>query len=191
MKMGKKKKIEVSNALFYGRSEPRLRDPGVLLIVLALGTAIVLVLFSFVYPEVAKAGVSQAQVNEYPWQTKSGQLFFKKDDTSFTQAAMLKTEVEIDVIGIIVKAHVRQSFSNSSSNWMEGIYAFPLPEDAAVTDLRMEVGDRQLEGQVKERQAARKTYEKAKNEGKKTSLMEQQRPNIFTVSVANIGPGEK
>ncbi len=191
MPMGKNRKLLGHDPAFHDSPDNRLRDPGVLLIVLALMGAIALVLFSFVYPEVAKAGVSRDQINENPWQTTSGQLFFKKNDTSFRAAALLKTEVEINVIGVIAKAHVRQTFSNNGANWLEGIYAFPLPEDAAVTSLHMEIGDRRLEGRVQERQAARKTYEKARTEGSKTSLLEQQRPNIFTVSVANIGPGEK
>lgn len=191
MQTGKKRKMLGHDSILQDRPVSRLRDPGVLLLVLALLGAIFVVLFSFVYPEVAKAGVSQAQRGENPWQTTSGQLFFKKGDNSFSKAALLKTKVVIDVIGVIVKAHVWQSFTNSSANWLEGIYAFPLPEDAAVTALHLEVGDRRLEGRVQERQAARKTYEKARSDGRKTSLLEQQRPNIFTVSVANIGPGEK
>jgi len=188
MQIGKMRKILVQGPLFYDRSVSRLRDPGVLLIVLTLLAVFVMVLFSIVYPELANA---QGLPDEDPWQTESGQLFFKNPDASFRTAALLKTEVDIDVVGIIVKARIRQYFANKDENWAEGIYAFPLPEDAAVTSLRMEIGDRQLEGKVKERQAARRSYQKARVEGRKTSLMEQRRPNIFTVSVANIGPGEK
>ncbi|MFO0767219.1 MAG: VIT domain-containing protein [Nitrospiraceae bacterium] len=73
---------------------------------------------------------------------------------------------------------------------MEGIYVFPLPETAAVDHLLMHVGDRIIEGHVKERGEAKQTYERGKQQGQRASLVEQERPNIFTTSVANIGPGE-
>jgi Ca-activated chloride channel homolog len=66
---------------------------------------------------------------------------------------------------------------------------FPLPEDAAVDHLRLHVGDRVLEGVIRERAAAKTTYEQAKREGRRTGLVEQERPNIFTTSIANIAPG--
>ena len=74
-------------------------------------------------------------------------------------------------------------------NGLEGVYVFPLPEDSAVDQLRMYIDDRVIEGQIHEKKEAKKIYEKAKKEGKSASLVEQQRPNIFTTSVANIAPG--
>ena len=65
---------------------------------------------------------------------------------------------------------------------------FPLPNQAAVDHLRMKIGDRIIEGQIQEREQAKKTYAKAKAKGKRASLVEQERPNIFTTSVANIAP---
>ena len=111
----------------------------------------------------------------------------------FTPAPILKTDVQIAVTGTIARATVRQEFTNPSKkkgDWLEGIYVFPLPETAAVDHLRMKVGERIIEGQIKERSEAKKIYEQAKREGKRSSLVEQERPNIFTTSVANIGPGE-
>ena len=124
-----------------------------------------------------------------------GTLLFKTNQLGrYTAAPILKTDVQIAVTGIIARATVRQEFTNPSQkkgDWLEGIYVFPLPETAAVDHLRMHVGDRIIEGQIKERAEAKKVYEKAKQEGKRTSLVEQERPNIFTTSVANIGPGER
>lgn len=108
----------------------------------------------------------------------------------FIKAPMVKTDVDIDVTGPIVRATVSQVFTNNSHSWVEGTYVFPLPEGAAVDHLKMVVGDRLIEGQIEERQKAKAIYEKAKAEGKKASLLTQERPNIFTNSVANIGPGE-
>jgi Ca-activated chloride channel homolog len=112
----------------------------------------------------------------------------------YLPAPTLKTDVKISVTGIIARATVTQEFTNPSrekDDWAEGIYVFPLPETAAVDHLRMKVGERIIEGQIKERGEAKKVYEQAKQEGKRASLVEQERPNIFTTSVANIGPGDK
>ncbi|HNV27353.1 MAG TPA: VIT domain-containing protein, partial [Nitrospira sp.] len=123
-----------------------------------------------------------------------GTLLFRTDQAGrFTPAPVLKTDVQIAVTGMIARATVRQEFTNPSTitrDWLEGIYVFPLPETAAVDHLRMRVGERIIEGQIKERTEAKKVYEQAKQQGKRTSLLEQERPNIFTTSVANIGPGE-
>ena len=124
-----------------------------------------------------------------------GTLLLKTNQRGrYIPAPILKTDVQIAVTGIIARATVRQEFTNPNQkkgDWLEGIYVFPLPETAAVDHLRMHVGDRIIEGQIKERGEAKKVYEKAKQEGKRTSLVEQERPNVFTTSVANIGPGER
>src|SRR5436309_6857425 len=103
----------------------------------------------------------------------------------------LRTEVRIRVTGLLARAEVTQAFHNPTAQWLEGIYAFPLPEGAAVDALRLHVGERIIEGQIRERDEARQTYTQAKAAGKTASLLEQERPNIFTTSVANIGPGEE
>jgi len=92
---------------------------------------------------------------------------------------------------MIARVTVEQQFHNVSDNWQEGIYVFPLPHDAAVDHMHLKIGERIIEGRIKEREQARKTYEKARREGKKTALVEQERPNVFTTSVANIAPDEK
>ncbi|MCW8985236.1 MAG: marine proteobacterial sortase target protein [Thermoanaerobaculales bacterium] len=121
-----------------------------------------------------------------------GSLLFSTDTPGrYIPAPMQSTEVEIAVRGLVVEATVRQSFHNPGDEWLEGVYVFPLPQKAAVHAMRLEIGERVIEGLIKEREAARKVYEQAKKEGRKASLVEQERPNIFTTSVANIGPGEK
>jgi Ca-activated chloride channel family protein len=126
--------------------------------------------------------------------TEGALLFRTNQPGRFTPAPILKTDVQIAVTGTIARATVRQEFTNPSKqkgDWLEGIYVFPLPETAAVDHLRMKIGDRIIEGQIKERAEAKKVYDQAKQEGKRTSLLEQERPNIFTTSVATIGPGER
>ncbi len=120
---------------------------------------------------------------------ESGSMIFKfDDDTSFMQIA-LDTKVQMDITGNINRVIVEQVFTNPSDMWAEGVYVFPLPEDSAVDQLRMYIDERVIEGQIKEKEEAKKIYEKAKSEGKSASLVEQQRPNIFTTKVANIAPG--
>jgi Ca-activated chloride channel family protein len=121
-----------------------------------------------------------------------GSLLFKTEIPGrYVTAPAQRTEVDIEVRGLVVEALVQQRFSNPTDEWMEGVYVFPLPQNAAVHAMRLEIGDRIIEGQIKEREVARKVYEKAKTEGRKASLVEQERTNIFTTSVANIGPGEE
>lgn len=117
-------------------------------------------------------------------------LFPSKEPGFYVEAPRLKTDVAIDVSGPIARVKVTQRFANPSKGWVEGTYVFPLPDDSAVDELKMQIGDRFIEGQIKPREEARQIYEQAKEEGKKAALLEQQRPNIFTNQVANIGPGE-
>ena len=124
-------------------------------------------------------------------QVKNGSLLFKSDSSDGYQlAATLNTHVDIEVTGMIARTKLRQTFKNNRSGWIEGIYVFPLPENAAVDHMRMTIGERVIEGMIKEREQAKRIYNKARNEGKKASLIEQERPNLFTNSVTNIGPGE-
>lgn len=126
--------------------------------------------------------------------TEGTLLFRTAQPGRFIPAPILKTDVQITVTGIIARTTLRQEFVNPSrvkDDWAEGIYVFPLPETAAVDHLRMKIGERTIEGQIKERAEAKKVYDQAKGEGKPASLVEQERPNIFTISVANIAPGDR
>ncbi len=121
-----------------------------------------------------------------------GTLFYKSaHDGLLREAPMLETDIDMKVTGFINRTHLKQIFHNDSNDWVEGVYVFPLPENAAVDHMRIVVGERVIEGKIRERKAAKKIYEQAKKQGKRASLLEQQRPNIFTTSVANIGPNEK
>lgn len=131
-----------------------------------------------------------------PGEVGSGSLLLRprdgaEDTPHFRVAPTVATEVEIDAGGLVARAKVRQHFHNPGAEWVEGVYVFPLPENAAVDHLRLIVGDRLIEGIIKERQEARRVYEQARREGRKASLLESERPNIFTTSIANIGPGEQ
>ena len=126
--------------------------------------------------------------------TRGSLLFKTKHVGRYIPAPLLKTDVRISVTGVIARTILTQEFVNPSrekDDWAEGIYVFPLPETAAVDHLRMRIGERTIVGEIKERAEAKKVYEQAKQEGKGASLVEQERPNMFTTSVANIAPGDK
>ncbi len=126
-----------------------------------------------------------------PGEVQSGRLLLRSETGENMHAApLLETDVEIAVTGLIERTSVRQRFENPTDRSLEAVYVFPLPERAAVDGMRIRVGERLIEGRIQERAQAKKTFEKAKREGRKASLLEQERPNLFTASLANLGPGE-
>jgi len=121
-----------------------------------------------------------------------GTLLLKlgEDTKEHVRAPLLSSSYEMEVSGTVVRTTLTQSFLNPTTFWLEGLYAFPLPNGSAIDGLRMRVGDRLIEGKIKEKKEARRIYKIAKGKGKKTALLVQHRPNLFTNSVANIGPNE-
>ena len=117
-----------------------------------------------------------------------GTLISRNEQGELEDIPLLNSEIHSEVTGQIARTTIIQHFKNPAASWMEALYLFPLPHDAAVDQMKMTVGDRIIEGQVKEREEAKATYEKAKSEGKRAALVEQDRPNIFSTSVANIPP---
>ena len=109
----------------------------------------------------------------------------------YRPAPLLLSRMRVKVSGMVARVVVRQSFRNPTGDWLEGRYVFPLSEEGAFDRMRLIVGDTVIEGRIAERAAARRRYQAAKQAGQRASLLEQERPNIFTTSVANIGPGEE
>src|SRR6267378_1401913 len=101
------------------------------------------------------------------------------------------TDVKAEISGFLVRAVVTQEFENPFKEKIEAVYTFPLPQNAAVDDMTMLVGNRTVRGKILRREEAEAVYEAAKNNGQTASLLNQERPNIFTQSVANILPGEQ
>jgi Ca-activated chloride channel family protein len=124
-----------------------------------------------------------------PDQLSSGGLLFRMQQ-GYVVATKLNTDINIEASGLVARVSVRQSFRNDGQQWVEGVYVFPLPENAAVDRMRLHIGERFIEGEIREKEQAKKEYEKAKKAGKKASLVNQQRANLFTTSIANIAPGE-
>ncbi|HXG65718.1 MAG TPA: VIT and VWA domain-containing protein, partial [Blastocatellia bacterium] len=107
------------------------------------------------------------------------------------QCPLKRTDVKAEISGFLARVVVTQEFENPFNDKIEAVYAFPLPQNAAVDDMTMRVGDRTVRGKIKRREEARAVYEAARSAGHVASLLDQERPNIFTQSVANIMPGEQ
>lgn len=132
-----------------------------------------------------------AQPNLRPSIIDKGGLFFPGEKPgTVTPAPLVKTEIEAAVSGPIVRYRLRHTFVNSGKQWSEAIYTYPLPSDSAVDRLKMIVGDRVIAGRIEEKAEAKRLYSVAKSNGQRASIVEHQRPNIFTTSLANIAPGE-
>jgi len=101
------------------------------------------------------------------------------------------TSVKADISGYLSRVVVTQEFENPFKEKIEAVYTFPLPQNAAVDDMTMVVGERTVRGKILRREEAQAVYEAAKSGGQVASLLDQERPNIFTQSVANILPGEQ
>jgi Ca-activated chloride channel homolog len=155
------------------------------------GAAVLLIGFAalFVSFQPAWSGSLPSSALTRPGDAKSGSLLLKSED-GYAEAIRLGIDVDLTVSGPTIRARVTQLFRNPTKDWVEAVYVYPLPPGGAVDTLKMVVGDRVVVGEIKERQQARIIYEQAKRDGQKAALTEQERPNIFTNSVANIGPGE-
>lgn len=101
------------------------------------------------------------------------------------------TNVSARVSGYLSRVTVTQVFENPFKDKIEAVYTFPLSESGAVDDMKMKIGDRIVHGTIKKREEARQIYETAKARGYAASLLDQERTNIFTQSVANIAPGKQ
>ncbi|MDC0598292.1 marine proteobacterial sortase target protein, partial [Gammaproteobacteria bacterium] len=144
----------------------------------------IIILYGFV-------ALLSVEVNaQNPEETQSGALFLRSANGNTQTAVHLQTQINMRVEGMINRVSLRQSFSNNSNEWQEGVYVFPLPEDSAVNHMQMLLDERVIVGEIHEKAEAQKIYQQARSEGRKAALVEQQRANMFTQSVANIGPGE-
>ena len=121
----------------------------------------------------------------------SGTLILNHEGGSASSAMQLDANITIEASGLLADVTLTQTFRNSHTEWAEGRYLFPLPPDATIRGMQIKVGERTIIGEVKPRADAKATYEKAKNAGQVASLIEQQRPNMFTANVASIAPLDK
>ncbi len=167
----------------------QLSDPGNLLLLIYV-TAIICIVIVGVLVDVAGAMTGEEEAVR-PENVKRGELLVVMDNGNLRPAPLMSQQVSMQISGITARVKVAQHFVNKDESWIEAVYVFPLPDESSIDHLRLRVGERLLEGQIMEKEEARKTHEKAKDEGKKSSLLVQNRPNIFTTKVANIGPREE
>nr|WP_133007135.1 marine proteobacterial sortase target protein [Marinobacter sp. JH2] len=121
----------------------------------------------------------------------AGQLYLMNGQSAWRQPALiLDSDFDVQVSGLLAQTRLTRAFKNTSDQWQEGVFVFPLPDKATVYGLVMTVGERRVVGRLEPKAQARKTYEKAKAAGQHAATVEQQRPNVFTSRVANIPPGE-
>lgn len=129
-------------------------------------------------------------IPDSPEKTLSPYFFVKSDDPSIDQMPLKSTSASVKIAGVIADVNIRQVYVNAGKNALEAVYIFPGSTRAAVYGMTMTIGNRKLTAKIREKERARKEYETAKKEGKSTTLLEQKRPNIFQMNVANIMPGD-
>lgn len=157
------------------------------IIVAIFGLALVLALSIFGQARAGEAKLALVTPND----VKAGSLLLKSTEGGkYLEAPRLATDFNVTVSGPTARIIVTQRFENPADGFVEGVYVFPLPENSAVDTLKIVAGNRVIIGEVKERQEAKVIYEEAKASGQAAALLEQERPNLFTNSVANIGPHE-
>lgn len=122
--------------------------------------------------------------------TRSPYFFVQSEEASVDRLPLKSTSVEADIAGVIADVRVTQVYQNEGPKPLEAIYIFPASTRAAVYGMKMTIGERTIIAKIDKREAARKTYEAARQAGKSASLLEQQRPNVFQMNVANIMPGD-
>lgn len=123
--------------------------------------------------------------------TLSPYFFIPSDDPATDRLPLKATSASVIISGVIADVLVTQVYKNEGKKPLEAIYIFPASTRAAVYGMKMTIGKRVIEAQIKKREDARKDYEQAKQEGKRASLLEQQRPNVFQMNIANIMPGNE
>jgi Ca-activated chloride channel family protein len=137
-------------------------------------------------PYAAQANEADASADK----TLSPYFVVHSDDPSVDRLPLKATDVQVSIAGVIADVKVRQRYRNDGTRPIEAEYVFPGSTRAAVYGLTMQVGERRIKAQIREKQQARAEYQAAKKQGKSAALLEQHRPNVFKMNVANILPGD-
>ena len=135
---------------------------------------------------------TRAQEGEPPPADKTlSPYFFVQGDPSVDHLPLKDTKVDISISGVIADVKVTQAYRNEGARPINATYVFPASTRAAVYGMRMKIGDQVIVAKIKEREAAKQEFEKANQEGKSASLLEQDRPNVFSMNLANLMPQEQ
>ncbi|HAS45033.1 MAG TPA: trypsin [Microscillaceae bacterium] len=130
----------------------------------------------------------QTQAQQKPGKTLSPYFLVKSKNSKVDQMPLKETSVDVNIAGVMADVTVTQVYKNEGKNTLEAIYVFPGSTQAAVYAMTMTIGERKLIAKIEEKNKARQQYETAKKQGKTASLLEQHRPNVFQMNVANILP---
>ena len=117
-------------------------------------------------------------------------FFVDTDDPSVDQLPLKSVAAQVHIAGVIADVTIEQVYRNEGTRPLEAIYIFPASTRAAVYGMVMHTGDREIIAEIREREQARREYEEAREQGQTASLLEQERPNVFKMNVANILPGD-
>ena len=147
--------------------------------------------FALLTVAVALTSVVAQEQEKEPEDKTLAPYFVVKGDPSVDHLPLKDTRVDISVSGVIADVKVRQIYRNEGARPINASYVFPASTRAAVYSMRMQLGNDIIVARIKEREQAKQEFEKAKEEGKSASLLEQQRPNVFSMSLANIMPQEQ
>jgi Ca-activated chloride channel homolog len=150
----------------------------------ALGFAVVSALLLVLWSPEAQANDIEARPAESPY------FHVKGADTSIDALPLKSTRVDVRIAGVIADVTVTQRYRNEGKRPIEAKYVFPSATTAAVHAMSVRIGERLITANIQEKQRARIAYEAAKKEGKTSALLEQERPNVFQMNVANILPGD-
>ena len=137
------------------------------------------------------ARTALADTGDDPDRTLSPYFFVEGADPGLDGLPLERTQVRFEVSGVIADVTVRQTYKNGGTRPISARYVFPASVRAAVHGMRMTIGAQMIEAQIKEREQAQAIYAEAKEQGKTASLLDQQRPNVFTMQVANVMPGDR
>ncbi len=149
----------------------------------------IFILFTFLtVPAAAYAGESHEEDEDRP--LAPYMIILNQENASLEHFPLKETTVSTNIDGIIAATTVTQTYANEGKTPINASYVFPAPTGVTVHGMQMIIGNHIITAQIKEKEEAKTEYEEAKSEGKSASLLEQQRPNVFTMDVANIMPGD-
>src|SRR3984893_7695678 len=156
-----------------------------------LNSFVVLATVAMIIVALAAHRSSLETVSAQTGETQGSLVVLDPDGKPKAICPLKHTGVKAEISGFLSRVTMTQEFENPFKEKIEAVYTFPLPQNAAVDDMTMLVGDRTVRGKILQREQAEAVYEAAKTQGRTASLLNQERPNIFTQSVANILPGEQ
>ncbi|NQZ21875.1 MAG: marine proteobacterial sortase target protein [Colwellia sp.] len=176
--------IDYQDSYYYRKQRNKRRNKWLKLSLLVL----VIIVLVFIFAPFAQSNpfYLEKKVTNENALIQGPQLVFDHPNPTMRATLPIDIEANIEINGLVAYVEIKQTFINPHGIALEGKYQFPLPENSAVKQLIIKVADKEIIGEIMEKKAAKALYQKAKRQGKKASLLEQHRPNLFTNKIANI-----